>query len=144
MSSGETQPQFDPAAALQKLSSIVTDNKGKASGGGGSVWRYAIVIIAVVAGIAVWSWVSWRKNRELANLRHEKNKAKILSDKAKVMQAVAEADEQIRDAQTQIDAAAEAIRIAEADIRAEEARYEADMRAIDSIRNWNDVLPGAR
>jgi uncharacterized protein HemX len=142
-SKGAEKPPFDPMKLLGQLERIVKDNK-KPSGGGKS-WVGTLVIIAVVlVGVAVWSWISWRRNRELAKLRHEKNKTKILADQAVVDDKVAEGDAAIAEAERTLDKAREDLRRIEADIRAEEARYEADLRAIDSIRSWRDVDPGAR
>jgi len=132
------QPSFDPHKLLDQLKGIVTENK-KATGGGKS-WVGTLIIIAVVlAGIALWSWISWGRNKELAKLRHEKNKAKILKEKAEVDAKVAEGHKVVEEAQKRIDSAEEKLRIIDADIRAEEKRYEADLRAIDSIRSWRDA-----
>jgi uncharacterized protein HemX len=136
--SKEATTSFDPYKLLDQLKSIVNDNK-KESGGGKS-WVGTLVIVAVVlVGVAIWSWISWRRGRELAQLRHEKNKAKILRDKAELDQRIAKGAEEIAAKQRVIDALEEKLRIVDADIRAEEARYEADMRAIDSIRSWRDA-----
>jgi uncharacterized protein HemX len=129
---------FDPHKLLDQLKGLVAKNK-KESGGGKS-WVGTLIIIAVVlVGIAIWSWISFRRGRELAKLRHEKNKAKILKEKAEVDRKVAEGDAAIAEKQKSIDAAEDRLQVIEADIRAEEARYEADMRAIDSIRSWRDA-----
>lgn len=142
-SKGVEKPPFDPMKLLGELERIVKDNK-KPSGGGKS-WVGTLVIIAVVlVGVAVWSWISWRRNRELAKLRHEKNKAKILADQAVVDKKVAEGDAAIAEAEKVLVKARDDLRVIEADIRAEEARYEADLRSIDRIRSWRDVDPGTR
>lgn len=131
-------PPFDPQKLLGQLKGIVNDNK-KSSGGGKS-WVGTLVIIAVVlVGVAVWSWISWRRDRELAKLRHEKNKATFLEAEKAVLDHVAVGDKAIAEAQKRIDAAEDRLRIIDADIRAEEKRYEADLRAIDSIRSWRDA-----
>lgn len=131
-------PPFDSSELLGQLKKIVDDNRS--AGGGGKSWLSTLIIIAVVlAGIAAWSWFSWRRNRELARLRHEKNKAKILAEKAAVDRHIAENDAAIAKANTELAVAEESLRVIEADIRAEEGRYEADLRAIDSIRSWRDI-----
>jgi len=90
-------------------------------------------------GIGVWSWLSFRRNRELAKLRHEKNKAKILKEDAVVQAKIATNDKFIEEQRKIFDEASEDLESIEAAIRAEESRYEADMRAIDSIRSWRDA-----
>ena len=127
---------FDPHKLLAELKGIVQDNKKPGKGGGKSWLGTLAIIVAILAGVAVWSWISWRRGRELAKLRHEKNKTKILAEKAAFDAEIHMAGkEQIR-LGALLDTAKNRMRTIEADIRAEEARYEADMRAIDSIRSW--------
>lgn len=140
---GADQPPFDPTALLGKLEGIV--GKHKSPEGGGKSWLSTLIIIAVVlVGVAVWSWISFRNNRELAKLRHEKEKARILAEKTELDAKVAKNDEVIAEAKRRQAAVEETIRHIDADIRTEQERYEADLRAIDRIRSWRDVDPGAR
>lgn len=138
-------PGFDPAAILAKLEGLIKDNQKPpattgGSSGGSKSWLSTLIIIAVVLmGVAVWSWISWRKNRELAALRHEKEAARITAEQAELLAKVAAGDQVVADRQKQVDKAKEDLRIIEADIRAAEASYEADRRAIDRIRSWDDV-----
>jgi len=136
------QPPFDPNKLLEQLGKLVKDNQD-ASGGGKSWLGTLIILAAVLAGVAIWSWIAWRKNKELAKLRHEKVKAQIMADQAEVDRKVAENDAAIAAASKVLDKARDDLRVIEEDIRAEEGRYEADLRAIDSIRSWRDV-PGTR
>jgi hypothetical protein len=137
-------PAFDPIAALGKLRDIVSNNKNPATGGGKS-WIGTIILIAVaLIGVAVWSWISWRRNQELAKLRHEKFVTEVKAAQDVVdMKLRADADK-IERSKAITAAAEEKVRLLEADIKAEEARYAADLRAIDSIRSWRDVDPGVR
>jgi uncharacterized protein HemX len=140
-SSGVKPPPFDPADLLGKLEGVVAQHRDPT--GGGKSWVSTIIIIVVaLAGVAVWSWFSSRRNRELAKLRHEKNKAAILAEKAELDAHVARSATEIAAADREIEKAEDRIRIIEADIKAGEGRYEADLRAIDRIRSWRDVNPG--
>ena len=133
------KPSFDPHKLLDQLKGIVTDNKDPAKGGGKS-WLGTLIIIAVVlVGIAVWSWITFGRNRELARLRHEENKRKILKEQDELLVKVAEKDKESEALRKRIAAADKELELIDADIRAEEDRYEADMRAIDSIRSWRDA-----
>jgi hypothetical protein len=135
---GVKQPPLDPAAILGKLEGIVKDNKG-----GGS-WVSTLIISAVaLMGMAVFSWISLRSNRELARLRHEKETARILAEKAEVDARVAANDGARAQAEKKRLEIAEHLRGIEADARTENARYEANLRAIDRIRSWRDVDPSA-
>jgi uncharacterized protein HemX len=137
-SKGE-QPPFDPYKLLDELKQIVNNNKNQETGGGKS-WIGTLIIIAVVlVGVAIWSWISWRRGLELAKLRHEKNKTKILQEKAELDKKLTKNKITYIEAGKRIAEAEERLRVIEADIRAEEARYEADLRAIDSIRSWRDA-----
>jgi uncharacterized protein HemX len=139
---GAAQPPFDPAAILGRLEGIVNDNKS--SKGGGKSWISTLIIIAVaLMGVAVFAWISFRNNRELAKLRHEKEKARILAEKAVVDAKVAANDAARAEAEKKRAEVEEKIRHIEADVRTENARYEADLRSIDRIRSWRDVDPGS-
>jgi len=133
------QPPFDPYKLLDELKQIVNNNKNQETGGGKS-WIGTLIILAVVlVGVAIWSWISWRRGQELAKLRHEKNKTKILQEKAELDKKLTKNKITYIEAGKRIAEAEERLRIIDADIRAEEARYEADLRAIDSIRSWRDA-----
>lgn len=133
-----TKPPFDPYKLLDQLKGIV-EKKAPTKGGGRS-WVSALIVITVVlVGVAVWSWISFRRGRELAKLRHEKNKAKLLKEDAVLQAQIAKNDEYIAEQEKIFNTADDRLKIIEADIRAEEKRYEADMRAIDSIRSWSDA-----
>jgi len=101
-----------------------------------------IVIAAALFGMAVWTWVSARRGRELAQLRHEKFVAEVKADQAIVDTILRKNDQALAAIRVIEQAAAEKLRLIESDIKAEEARYAADLRAIDRIRTWRDV--GAR
>jgi len=135
---------FDPASILGKLKDVVTEKK-EAETGGGKSWVSALILIATaLIGMAVWAWISWRRNQELAKLRHEKFVTELKASQDVIDQKVAEGTAKIEESKKAVKAAVEKIRVIDADIRAEEARYAADLRAIDSIRSWRDVDPSVR
>lgn len=146
-STGVEQPPFDPDELLRKLenlieSKVTAEPSSQNSTSSAKSWIWAIVIaVIVLIGITVFTWISFKNGRELAKLRHEKNKAKILADQAAAEAELAKLQSEIDAAQTRADAAAEDLRRAEADIRAEEARYEANRRAIDRMRGWDESYP---
>jgi uncharacterized protein HemX len=137
------QPAFDPTALLGKLKEIVSNNK--IPSGGGKSWVSTIVLIAIaLVGVAVWAWISQRRNRELAKLRHEKFVTEVKAAQDVVDTKLKQDVDKIERSKAIVAAAVEKVRLLEADIKAEEARYAADLRAIDSIRSWRDVDPSAR
>lgn len=130
------KPPFDPNDLLAKLKGFV-DEKGTKSG---DSWTSKLFMItATLIGLAIWSWVSWRRNRELSRLRHAQNRIVIERDQALVIQADEALKARIERIQRDIDAADKKLSIIDADIRAEKGRYEADLRAVDSIRSWSDA-----
>lgn len=134
-----SKPPFDPYKLLNQLKEVVDKNKQPTKGGGKS-WLGTLVIIAVVlVGVAVWAWISFSRGRELAKLRHEKNKAKILKEQTELFVKLNENDERVAEAQKSLDKIAIKLKAVDASIKAEEERYAADMRAIDSIRSWRDA-----
>lgn len=135
----DSKPSFDPHRLLDQIKGFTSKSKDKAGGKASWVTGAIAAVLAILASFAVWSFISWRRNKELAKLRHEKNKAKILAEKADTDLLVAKGDEQIKESIKNAKIVLERIRVVEADIRAEESRYEADMRAIDSIRSWDDI-----
>jgi uncharacterized protein HemX len=131
----------DPSDILAKLDQLINERRdvdGKSKG-----W-IATLIMAVLAigGMAVFSWVKMRHGRELARLRHEKNKNAILARKATVDQRAASMRSEIVRFQKEVERLAENMRRIYADIRHEEALYEANNEAIDRIRSWRDVSAG--
>lgn len=118
----------------------ISGNAKKPKKDGSRAWVGILVAVVVsLVGLAVGAWFSWRRNRELAKLRHEKFKTKILAGKAEANLLVVKGNKAIAAKLKIIDAAEDSLRVIESDIRAEEARYEADMRAIDSIGSWDDA-----
>lgn len=138
------KPDLDPIRLLTQIESFVKAKSTDVGSHGhpGRVaksWLWSMLIgVVVFAGIAVVVWFSSKRNRELAKLRHEKNKAKVLREQAIVDKAVKLREDEIADKQKIIDSSNERLRIIEADISAEEKRYEADLRAIDNICSWRE------
>lgn len=140
---GAEKPPFDPnkllvqiEALLMKKSVAITD-----SGSPGRLsksWIWAIILpLVALAGVAAFSWFVFRRNRELAKLRHEKFKRATLTEKAELDSYVAKGEAQVAKAQAKIEVEEEKLRVIEATIRTEEKRYEADRAAILRIRGWN-------
>lgn len=137
------KPGFDPTELLGKLERVVSANR--APEGGGKSWLGTLIIIAVVlVAIAAWAWWSNRSNAELAKLRHEREKQRILADKAAIDAQVTLNDKVVVEAQKKIEAVQVKLDHIDADIKAEEERYAANLRAIDRIRSWRDVDPSFR
>lgn len=137
-SKGAEKPPFDPSKLLGKLQDLAK-GQTKESGGGKS-WIATLVLLAVaLIGVGIWAWKRRKHAKELARLRHQENKAKILEEKAELARQLAKDSSELDRADREIRAAADRVSVLEAEIRAEEARYDANLRAIDRIRSWRDV-----
>ena len=140
-SRGAEQPPLDPGKLLRQLEALIKDNSKAIDKSGGRVGASAIwsilIPILVLIGIAAFTWYSRKNGRELAKLRHEKNKAKILADQAEIGVAIQRYMSAIEAFKKKAAKQQDELRIIEADIRAEEARHEADRRAIDRMRSWD-------
>jgi uncharacterized protein HemX len=131
----------DPNVLLKAMQNVVDNNKSP--DGGGKSWVSTLIILGVVVvAAAVWAWVSWSQGRELAGLRHEKEKARILNDQAIVDAAVQSGDKKVVDLQKGFDAAAADIEQLTVAIRNVEAQRAADQQAIDRITSWRRPDPG--
>jgi len=137
-------PGFDPTALLAKLQAAGTAQKDPKTGNSKSWVGTLILACIALAGVAVWAWISWRRNQELAKLRHEKFVVEVKAAQDIVDTKIAANSAAIAESQKVVAASEEKVRIIQADIRAEESRYAADLRAIDSIRSWRDIDPSAR
>lgn len=141
---------FDPHRLLTIAErAIVARSKAVGEDGGeerkaASGWGTAIIGLTVVAAIVVFGWLRWRRGKELAKLRHERNKARIEADNATLRKTIASSDRAADRLAARRRSLAGKVRIVDADIRAEEQRYEADLLAISRITSWDDVVTGVR
>jgi hypothetical protein len=131
-------------SALAKLASAVDSQKpsgGKEAGGAKSWWRWPILIILVLIGIAVAAWVLGRNRRELARLRHEKNKREILAANAK---ALSDAGMEEKSAEMRLAAANKALeRVADINQKIKDAEDEyAEASGRASRITWADLPSG--
>ncbi len=128
---------------LELLTNLIAKQKPSEGKGGGakSWWRWPLLIVLVLAGLAIASWWMWRNGRELAKLRHKKFKREELARQAKVDKQVAsnkaESVAALEEAQAQAD------KILELDLRIHAAtkRNELDKANIDRI-TWADLPRG--
>lgn len=130
---------MEPSKALEKLSSIVDNNKDKEKGGSKG-WVASIVIFFVVLiAIFVFAWVANRDAKELAKLRHEKNKKKVEDENLRIEHKAAENDKEKEKLQGQITAAKNEIRKLDEEIRVADKAHEENVKNINSITSWRDI-----
>lgn len=125
-------------AAILGRSEVVPNGNG--TNRKSTSWTNRIVIALVVVGaFVIHSWVSWRRNRELAKLRHQRNVVRIKAENKNARAKVAEHGAAARLYRKQRDKLEEEYRLLDAEVRAEMKRYYADIRAIDRISDWSEL-----
>lgn len=67
---------------IAALAKAVEAQKPDTGSGAKSWWRWPLLIILVLVGVLVAAWALNRDRRELARLRHARNKARIEEDNA--------------------------------------------------------------
>lgn len=137
------KPAFDPNKLLADIEALLMKKSVKVEDGfsPGRVstkWYWAIIApVLVLVAVAAFTWWSQRANRELAKLRHEKVKAKIIKEQTELFVELNKNDIKVAEAQKLIDASNNKLRIIEADIAAEEKKYEANLDALHRIHTWD-------
>ena len=119
---------------LERIAGAVEKQKPEKGGGAKTWWRWPLLIVLVLVGLAVVAWFSNRHRRELARLRHEQFKRENAEAQAKTDAKVA-ASEAERDLRL-LKVAASEVRLKEIDdaVAAAEQDYRKDLAAIDRIR----------
>jgi septal ring factor EnvC (AmiA/AmiB activator) len=130
---------MEPSKFLEKLKSF-TETKKEEKRDGKAGWIAGIVMFFVtVIGLIVFAYVANRKAKELARLRHEKNKREIESKNAEVNRRVAENDKEKERLGNEISELRGKINQANVAVeKAKEVRRK-DQEAINSITSWNDI-----
>jgi septal ring factor EnvC (AmiA/AmiB activator) len=131
---------MEPSELLEKLKGFTETKQEAKKESGSSSWIVAIVMVFVVLiGVFVFAWVANKNAKELAKLRHEKNKREIEEENAKVAAEAekndvkrAELEKLASETRAEIDKVDKAIKNVE-------AARDTDRAAIDSITSWNDI-----
>lgn len=122
---------------IKRWVSRVDDQKAE-QGGARSWWRWPLLLVLVLAGLAVAAWIVRRDRLELAKLRHEKNKAEIEQDNARAELLANVEEGRVRDALAEVREST--ARVAELTTRLRKAKekYNADQQAIARL-SWRDL-----
>ena len=103
-----------------------------------SWWRWPLIILLILIGLAVAAWVINRDRRELARLRHEKYKREQEARNAAVDAQVAATEAATDAALERVSETTHAIDAADAQLAKARRKYERDEAAIDRLR-WSDL-----
>ena len=132
---------MEPSAFLEKLKGFVETKKEKRQEGNGKAGWITGIIVFIVAliGVFVFAWQANKKAKELAKLRHEKNKREIEQKNAETQRRATENDKESEELGKQIvKVRGEILEVDNAMAEAEKARSR-DREAINSITSWNDI-----
>jgi uncharacterized protein HemX len=125
----------EPSELLKKLSSISEKKKeGKHS------WVTSVIIFFISAiAIFVFAWVSGKNAKQLAKLKHEKNKRKAEKENLKVIMKRELNEERVLDLAIKIDN--NKAKIEHIDNKIEEAArvHQKNISNINSITGWKDI-----
>lgn len=132
-------------ALLGQIADRLSNGEDARAGSGPSKWiAVAIGFLLALVGLGVGAFVSWRNRSELARLRHAEAEREIDARAASTASFQAENDEAVIAAKVRANEARARAEAAAEDLEKAEERYARDLAAIDRIRSWRDVDPGAR
>jgi len=130
---------MEPSAFLEKLKGFVESKKEEKKNGNAGWIASIIVFIVAIIGIFVFAWQANKKSKELAMLRHEKNKREVEKKNAEVDRKVEENDMRVAELDVKIGELEAEIDKADASIKKTEEARSKDQEAINSITSWNDI-----
>ena len=133
----------DPSQALANLLKVVERNRaidnesGNAKSNG---WVSAIIIFFVVLiATFVFAYVSNRNSKELAKLRHDKNKRKILAENKEALAATTQNDFIITRCETEITELQREMDGIDMRLDKVEHARKTNHKAIELITSWRDI-----
>ena len=125
---------MNPSELLKKLSDSVEKKKNENS------WIAYVAISGIsLVSIFIFAWVSSKNSRELAKLRHEKNKRKVEEENLQVKIHRELNDKRILNLAIEVDK--NKIKIEDIDRKIEEAKkaHQENLKNINSITGWKDI-----
>lgn len=126
---------MEPSELLKKLSSIVEERKEKKS----SYLIHIIIFIVSFFAIFVFAWVSGKNAKELAKLKHEKNKRKVEEDNLKIIMHRELNEEKILDLAIKIDNNKTELENIDKEIESAAKTHQENLKRINSITGWKDI-----
>jgi len=129
---------MNPSKVLKSLKSFSEKKKEKKNGHIGIIGGIVLFFVSL-AGMFVFAWISSRRSRELAKLRHEKN-VRAIGIANKVSQSKVEKNDS-RVSELELDVSVSNKRIDEIDkeIKKLEDIHRRNKEAIDAISGWDDI-----
>lgn len=125
--------------ALESLLKTVQRNRSAKDGKPNGVVSAVIIFFVVIIATFVFAYASTRKSKELARLRHEKNKRDIETKNAETKRACTENAVEAARLGAEINQIEKEVDLLDEDIAIIEKAMEKDYKAIDAITSWRDI-----
>ena len=103
-----------------------------------SWWRWPLMMVLVLAGMAVGAWLLKRNSRELAKLRHERHVREIEAENDAALVRVDLKEKEVADTLREVDKSMLRIKDIDLAIAEAEKRYAETNAKIDRI-TWDDL-----
>ena len=126
---------------LDRIANAIEAQKPDRGDGAKSWWRWPLLIMLILAGLAVAAWVATRNARELARLRHEKFKRNQLARQAAVDAQVASNNTKRDRALAEVEKQNEKLLEAKLRLHAAERRHEFNRESIRRL-TWASLPRG--
>ena len=131
------KPDLDPSPIITALERFGAPSPKEEVHGSRSWVGWIIAALAALVAAVVGSWVLFRHRRELARLRHEKNKRLILAKQAATEEAATRLAGEAAAVRRMSDAIERQIQTIRSERERIEAKYEADRAALSRITSFD-------
>lgn len=128
-----------PNSLLKSLEKVAASSQRKEKNGNAGWVTSLIMFFVALVGVFIFAWASSRNSRELAELRHEKNKREIEHKNAEVARKVSGNELEWQTISVDIGGLKQQITDLDNVIKEIEVARKQDLDAIDSINSWKDV-----
>lgn len=126
---------MDSSKLLKKLSSSIEEKKESKNS-----WVASIVIFLIsVFAIFIFAWASGRNAKELAKLKHEKNKRKVEKENLAITMHRELNEEKILNLAIKIDRNKTEIKEIDDEIEKVAKAHQENLKNINSITGWKDI-----
>jgi len=131
---------MEPSKLLESLKSFSAKKKEKNGKDShiGAITGVVLFLVSLV-GMFVFAWISSRRSRELAKLRHEKNVRSLEIANKVATSKVEKNDELVSELKLDVSRSKNKIAVIDGKIEELEKVHQKDKEAIDAISGWDDI-----
>ncbi len=131
---------MEPSKLLEGLKSFSAKKKEKDGKDShiGVITGFLLFLVSLI-GMFVFAWISSRRSRELAKLRHEKNVRSIEVANNRTRAKVEKNDSRVSELELKTAEHKNKIAVIDEQIKKLEETHRKDKEAIDAISGWDDI-----